>query len=171
MINERLIGELFNKDLALLRGLLHKNPLYIQDENKESERMFYYRNEDVREALFLSNLSKLHKYTHQKIAHAKKLYADRECDMLSDFVNAAWYYGLEANRNIPKTKAEYEYRQRCISSAISSLKKMEVSMVSLFILMDYSENTMCEWSTIFNDTVKCLYGLRKSDKTRFGQLK
>ena len=162
--------DLFNKELALLRGMLHKNPLYVLDEGAEGYKMFYYKNEDIKKAVFLNNMSKLHKYTHMKIAHAKQIYADRECDMISDFIDSAWYYCLEANRKIPKKKSEYEHRKKCISSSISCLKKMEVPMKSLFNLMEYSESTLREWSDLFNDTLKSLFGIRKSDKERFGNL-
>lgn len=162
--------ELFNKELALLRGLNHKNPLYISDKELEGRRIMYYKKEDIKKAIFLNNMSKLHDYTHRKIAHAKLIYADRECDMLSDLIDLAWHYSLESNKKIPKTKAEYDYRKKCISSSISCLKKMEVPMKSLFNLMGYSENTLREWSTIFNDTLKSLYGITKSDKERFKNL-
>lgn len=162
--------ELFNKELALLRGLLYRNPLYVSDKSAEERKMLYYRNEDIKKAAFLSNMSKLHKYTHKKIAHARQVYAYRECDMISDFIDQAWYYSLEANKKIPKTKAEYEHRKKCISSSISCLKKMEVPMKSLFNLMGYSESILREWSTIFNDTLKSLFGIRKSDKDRFEKL-
>lgn len=163
--------ELFNKELALLRGLNSKNPLYIPPEGVEERKMFYYKSEDIKKVAFLNNMSKLHDYTHRKIAHAKQLYTDRECDMLANFVDLAWYYSLEANRKIPKNKKEYEYRSRCLSYAISNLKKMEVPMKSLFNLMGYSENILKEWSTIFNETLKSVFGIKKSDKSRFGKLK
>ncbi len=162
--------ELCNKELALLRGLRNINPLYISDENLKELNMLYYKNEDIKKAIFLNNMSKLHNYTHRKIAHAKQLYADRECDMLSDLVNKAWYYSLEANKKIPTTKKEYEYRKKCISSSISCLKKMEIPMKSLFNLMEYSESILREWSVLFNDTLKSLFGIRKSDMIRFKNL-
>lgn len=163
--------ELFNKDLALLRGLRRKNPLYNQDDYNEEARIMYYKNEDIRKVKFLSNMSDLHKYTHKKIAHAKQLYSDRECAMLSDFVDIAWYSCIEANRKIPKNIKEFKKRSKHISNAISNLKKMEIPMVSMFNLMGYSEAILREWSDLFCDTLKSLYGIRKSDNKRFSNLK
>lgn len=163
--------DLFNKEIALLYGLNHRNPLYAPDKSAEERKMFYYKNDDIKKAAFLNNMSKLHDYTHRKIAHAKQLYVDRECDMIIQFMDLAWYYSLEANRKIPKTKKEYEHRRKCISSAISNLKKMEVPMKSLFNLMGYSESILREWSTLFNDALKSLFGIRRSDKERFESLK
>lgn len=162
--------ELFNKDLALLYGLLKKNPLYIPSENVE-KRMIYYKREDIEKVKYIKNMSELHKYTHQKIAHAKQLKLDKECDMLYDFVNRAFYSCIEANRIIPTNNKQFKTRSKHISNAISNLKKMEIPMISMFNIMEYSENTLREWSTLFNNTIKCIYGIRKSDNERFGNLK
>lgn len=162
--------DLFNYVLLLLRGMRNNNPLYTPNNCNEEIKMLYYKKEDIKKAVFLTNMSKLHNYTHKKIARAKQCYADRECDMLADFVNLAWHSCLEANKKIPTTKKEYEARRKHISTAISCLKKMEVPMKSLFNGMEYSENTLREWSTIFNDTLKSLYGIQKSDKKRFEDL-
>lgn len=163
--------DLFNHDLVLLRGLLYKNPLYNSCNDEMEYKIVYYKNEDIKNAKFLSNMSKLHNYTHRKIAHAKLIYADRECAMISDLIDYAWFYSLEANRKIPKTKKEYEHRKNCVSNAISCLKKIEVPLVSLFNLMEYSENILHEWSSLFSSTLKNLYGIKKSDNERFSKLK
>lgn len=162
--------ELFNKVLLLLYGLRKKNILYNLNYFQEERFIMYYKNDDLKKVKFLNNMSELHKYTHKRIAHAKKLYADRECDMLSDFVNMALYSCLEANKKIPTNKHELEIRSKYFSNAISNLKKMEIPMLSLFNLMDYSENILKEWSELFTYTLNSLYAIKKSDKNRFKNL-
>lgn len=64
--------DLFNKEIALLYGLNHRNPLYVPDKSAEERKMFYYKNDDIKKAAFLNNMSKLHDYTHRKIAQSYK---------------------------------------------------------------------------------------------------
>lgn len=161
----------FNNEIILLQGVNKRNPLYKANPYQEGRRIMYYRNIDIQKATFLKNMSKLHDYTHRKIAHAKKLYIDRECGMIAECVDNAWCNCLEANRRIPTTKKQYEHREECISNAIGSLKKIEVPLVSLFNLMGYSEATLKEWTELFNTTLKTLYALKRSDKKRFKDLK
>lgn len=161
--------ELFNNDIALFYGMLIKNPLYNKDDKRK--QLMYYKKEDIKKAKFLHNMSELHKYVHGKITHVKQTYEDQECAMLADFTDRAWYYCIEANRKIPTTKTELDHRLKSISNAISCLKKSEIPTKSLFLLMDYSESTIREWSILFDETLKCLFALRKSDIERFSDLK
>ena len=85
-------------------------------------------------------------------------------------MNDAWYQCVSANRKIPTTKQEVISRQKHISNAISDLHKMNRPMLSLFILMDYSEREMREWADLLTEQIRLLYALQKSDKKRFGKL-
>jgi len=44
-------------------------------------------------------------------------------------------------------------------------------MLALWNLMDYSENTMDEWSGLLDEEIRLLEGLKKSDKARYKGLK
>jgi hypothetical protein len=163
--------ELLNKELALLHGMNKKNPLYKENKEMEGRKIIYYQKHEIQKAQFLKNMSRFHDYTHRKISHAKRLYIDRECTMISEYVDNAWYYCLKANQKIPETKSEYECRKKCISNAISNIIKMEKPLFSLFNLMGYSEDILKEWSGLMSDELRLLRALRKSDKERFSDLK
>jgi hypothetical protein len=170
---DKIIGwcDEFNNELALLRGVAKRNPLYKEDKFKDGRRIMYYRKIDIQKADFLNGMSKLHDYTIRKIAHAKNIYNDRECAMIAECMDNAWYYCLEANMYIPTTKKQYERREEKLSNAISNLKKAEPPLVSLFNLMGYSESILREWTVMFNTTLTKIYALKKSDRKRFGDLK
>ena len=44
-------------------------------------------------------------------------------------------------------------------------------MLSLFTMLEYSENVMREWSRMLAEEIKLLTALQKSDKKRFNNLK
>lgn len=124
----------------------------------------------INETRFLKNMSELHRYTHGKVINAKSAYDDTQGNLLIDLVNEAFYHLILANRKIPVTKAEYIKRKEHISHSISTLRKMNRSLLFYFNLMQYSERVMNEWSAMLVQELKMLSGLQKSDKARFGNL-
>jgi len=163
--------ELLNKDIGLLRGILYKNPLYSPENKRNEKYIMYYSKKNINNATFLQKLSTFHRFTHQKIAHLKLKYADRESALICDNIDKAWYFALEANKKIPENKEEYEYREKCLNGAISCMGKAEVPLVSLFMMESFSENTLAKWSTSFAESLKYLFAIRKSDNERFKDLK
>lgn len=162
--------EYINKEIALLHGMLIVNSQYSEEDEKEVKQITYYKTSDINNAKFLCNMRELHRYSHTKVIHAKKDFDGFESSTIVSLVNDAWYQCVSANRKIPTTKQEVISRQKHISNAISDLHKMNRPMLSLFILMDYSEREMREWADLLTEQIRLLYALQKSDKKRFGKL-
>lgn len=124
----------------------------------------------INETEFLHNMSELHRYVHGKVVNAKNCYDDTDSALLIELVDEAFHSLMKANQKIPTTKDEFEKRTKRISTAISCLNKMNRPMLFYFNTMEYSENTMREWSDKLTSELKMLYSLQKSDKTRFKNL-
>lgn len=119
---------------------------------------------------FLRNMSELHRYTHGKVANAKMCYDSTQGKLLIDDVNDAFYHLMLANVKIPETHDEYVTRQKHLKQSLSSLNKMNRSLLLYFNVMQYSENVMNEWSDLLVNEMKLISGLMKSDKERFWKL-
>lgn len=163
--------EHINKEIILLHGMLKANSLYTDEDDLHVKYLMYYKREDIDNAKFLSNMRELHRYTHGKVIHANRQFDGFESATLIELVDDAWYHCIEANKKIPKTKAEYAIRRTHLSKSISCLRKLNRPMLSLFILMGYSERIMREWSGLLVDELKLITALQSSDKKRFGTLK
>ena len=119
---------------------------------------------------FLQNMVDLHRYTHSKVANAKMEFDDTEGALLVRVIDDALYYVVQANRKIPTTRKQYEERRENISKAIMCLKEMNRHLLSYFVLMQYSERIMNEWTLLLTQELKLLYAIQRSDKKRFGNL-
>lgn len=147
-------------------GLLNN---MIESENIECT-VSILDNYSINKALFLKNMSALHRYTHGKVTNATNLYDDTEGFILISLVDDAFYELMLANKKIPETKEEYEQRKQHISNAITYLKNMNRPMLFYFNLMQYSERVMVEWAKMLSEELKMLYSVQKSDRERFGKL-
>ena len=154
--------ELVNSEIKLLNRMLEgdkiKNSIMILDWNT------------INSVKFLSNMSKLHRYIHGKVINARNRYDDTAGSMLIRLADDAFYSIICANKKIPTTKKEYKERRKLVSNAISCLHKMQRQTIFYFNLMQYSENTLREWSDLITSEIKLLYALNKSDRERFSQL-
>lgn len=159
-----------NKEIALLHGMLKTNTFYTENDESRIKHIMYYKNEDINNAKFLSVMRALHRYTHGKAIRAKSEFDAFETRTMIELVDDAWYHCLEANKTIPENKSEYITRKNHISKAISCLHKLNRPLLSLFILMGYSESIMREWSELLTQELALLSALQKSDKKRFGKL-
>lgn len=154
--------ELVNSEIKLLNKMLEgdriKNSIMILDWNT------------INSVKFLSNMSKLHRYIHGKVINARNRYDDTTGSMLIRLADDAFYSIICANKKIPATKKEYDERRKLVSNAISCLYKMQRQTIFYFNLMQYSENTLREWSDLITSEIRLLYALNKSDRERFSQL-
>lgn len=162
--------ECINKEIVLLQGLLRANSQYSEIDEEGVDFIKYYKTSDISNAKFLQNMKELHKFSHAKVIRAKESFDGFESSTIIELVNDAWFYCISANEKIPETKKELSSRQKHISNAISDLHKMNRPMLSLFVLMNYSENEMREWADLLNEQLRLLYALQKSDKNRFSKL-
>ena len=124
----------------------------------------------INNAMFLKNMSELHRYTHGKVTNAHTVYDGTEGSLLISLVNNAFYELILANKKIPETKQEYEQRRQHISNSITYLREMNRPMLFYFNLMQYSERIMTEWSDLLVSELKMLAALQRSDKERFKTL-
>ena len=163
--------EHINKEIALLKGMLKSNPCYNEEDELGIKLIMYYKNSNIAGTKFLSNMKDLLDFSHSKIIHVKKDFDGFESATIIELVGDAWYHCISANQKIPENAEEYKNRKEHISDAISCLHKLNRPMLSLFILVGYSENTMREWSNLLVEEIRLLTALQKSDKKRFGSLK
>lgn len=154
--------ELLNKEMLLLS--------YMRESEGEVPTMAILDWNAVKSANFIRNMSELHRYTHSKVTNANMNYDGTQGALLIGLVNDAFYYVIEANKRIPKTRKQYETRRQNISNAIAKLKALNREMLFYFNLMKYSEKVMTEWSNLLTQEIKMLCALQKSDKKRFDSL-
>jgi len=159
-------SNLVDKEVSLLNNLV-KGENVVVDMNK----IMTIDWRRVESASFLSNMSRLHKVVHGKAIHIPNAYDSFDTNILIHCVDDAWYNLLKANEKYPRTKDDYEKRRTRISEAISDLYKMQRPLVSFFNIMEYSENTIKDISTMLNNEIKMLVRLQKNDKERFAKLK
>lgn len=156
---------LIRKELILL------NKRILDDTKDEDIEMFMILDwQFIGKSEFCQNMCNLHRYTHGKVTNANCGFDSTHGSLLIDLVDSALYNVMKGNYKVPKTKAEYEKRAKCISTAISALKAMNRPLLFYFNVMHYSEEVMKTWSNMITKEIKLLCGLQQSDKKRFSEL-
>ena len=125
----------------------------------------------IYKAKFMANMMELHRSVHGKVIKAPMKDDDSYNYLFVTLIDDALYELCEANRNVPKTAKEYQARRRHISTAISNLNKCQRPMVYFFSVHEYSNEVIKQMSKLLSTELKLLYGLNKSDKIRFSNLK
>lgn len=154
--------EMINHEFALLYGVAKINgkpPMFFSMPRRKIERLN-----------FLKKMCALHKYTYQKLGHAPEYTREGIGEPISKLVNNALFNVFDANNIVPQTKEQAESRAKRLQAAIDSLNAMQTPMLALWNIMDYSENTMDEWSGLLDEELKLLEGLKKADKERYKNL-
>ena len=119
---------------------------------------------------FLSNMSSLHRYIHGKVVAGRNTYDDTSGALLIQLVNEAFWLICKANQRIPKTKKEFEQREKHLRTAIRKLYQLDNASLQYFNLMQYSERVMVEWNEMLQCEIRLVLGLMRSDKGRFRDL-
>lgn len=140
---------------------------YMHDDKNITCEISILDRQAINNAIFLRNMSVLHRYTHGKVVNASTKYNSTHASLLISLVDDAFYELICANKKFPTNKLECEERKNHISNAIKFLKEMNRPMLFYFNIMDYSEKIMIEWSELLADELKMLIALQKSDKKRF----
>lgn len=157
-------SELFNYEIALICGIIKKTreevPMFVALPKQKIQRL-----------AFLQTMSELHKYTYTKIGHAPDRCKDTLSNRISDFIDTALYEIVMANRKIPENRTEAEERESRIQASIDALNGLQRPLLSLWNIMDYSENVMDEWAGLLDKEIKLLEGLKAADKIRYKNLK
>lgn len=156
--------EKINREIALIWGVT-KRP-------KEEQPMFIaLPKAKMKRLAFLETLAELHKYTYTKIGHAPDYCKDTLSNRIADFIDTALYEVILANHHIPTTKAEAQERENHLQAAINSLNGMQRPLLSLWLIMEYSEATMDEWAGLLDKELRLLDGLKTADRERYKNLK
>lgn len=122
------------------------------------------------DAKFLNNMSKLHRMIYTKITSLPLIVRNTNGTLLMELADEAFYRVCHANRFVPLNEKMYQNRRNDLFKALSCLRQMEQPMMSLFNIMNYSENTMTEMASMLNTETKLIKGLIKSDESRFADL-
>lgn len=122
-------------------------------------------------AKFMSNMVELHRFVHGKVVKAPIKDDDSYNYLFISLIDDALFELCEANHRVPKTAAEYQTRRQHISKAISDLNKCQRPMVYFFSMHEYSNEVIKQMSELLSAELKMLYGVNKSDKIRFANLK
>lgn len=157
------LADMLNREIALIFGVQKREgvrPMIIILPTKKMERL-----------AFLKKMSELHKFTYQKIGHAPTDCKDFVSDEIALCADTALCSVVLANNKIPETREEADHRATHLQNAIDNLNAMQRPLLSLWNIMDYSENIMDEWAGLLNEELKILEGLKKADQTKYKNLR
>lgn len=153
-----------NRVFALVWGVTKWNeetmPMIIHLPKKKMRRLE-----------FLKTMAELHRYTYVKIGHAPQYCKDTLSEQIAGFVDTALCEVVLANHKEPATQSEAKERAAHVQAAIRSLNGMQRPLLALWLIQDYSENEMNDWSGLIDKEIKLLEGLKRSDTARFKNLK
>ena len=87
-----------------------------------------------------------------------------------NLADEALYRVCHANRFVPTNKKMVENRREDLSIAYDCIRQMQQPMISIFNIMNYSENTMIEMASKLDSELRLLKGVLQSDKKRFANI-
>lgn len=121
----------------------------------------------VREMVFLDNMSKLQRYTYQKISHVPRKYYDYVSGEIVHCVNNAWYAVLTGNSIIPQSKEEAAEREKLFRYAKEQINLMQRPLYALWNVENFSEREMDEWAGMLDGELRLLTGVIEADAERY----
>ena len=136
----------------------------------EGQYMFILDYGAIEKLECMKSASTLHKIIYSKMISIPTTPRNTKGSYLMDMADEMLYRISEGNRNIPKTKEEYEKREKNFSRALNCLKSMESPLMSVFNLMNYSDESMEQIAGLVTETAKLLRGIMDSDEKRFSNL-
>lgn len=154
--------DLICRNIALMGGFLMPK--------KKTRRLLVIDWDAMENVQYLKKLSIFHRYIHTKVITAVNDLDNVETAMLIQLIDDALYRAILGNSIYPKVLSEYKLRERHLEQAIVDLYSLQIPMLSYFNIMEYSEGVMENWCNLWDDCVKLLKGVKKSDKKRFGNL-
>lgn len=157
------IRDCVNREYALIYG--------VAGWKEEPPKMMILPRDKIKQLAFLGVMSRLHKFTFQKIGHAPQGCYDSVTVRIKDFVTEALYDLVMANRQIPTNRQQAEEREAYINAALDNLNAMQRPLFALWNIMDYSEDTMDEWAGLIDEEIRILTGLKDKDRERYKSLK
>lgn len=156
-------AEMFNYELSLIWGVAKFSP-------EEKPVLISYPKNKIKKLKFLDTMCKLHRFTYEKIGHAPMYCKDTLSDRIADFIDTALCEVIFANEVFPQSKAEAEERAKHLITATDALNGLQRPLLSLWNIMECSENIMREWSDLLDSELRLLEGLKNADKERYKHL-
>lgn len=121
--------------------------------------------------IFVWKMQELVRYFYPKLSHVPLEYKDALTSECLHLIREALYHVMEGNRIIPKTKKQYEQRAKHFRQADAALNGLQVPLLSVWVIMKYSEREYNQQAELLNEEIKLLRGVMKSDKQRYADLK
>lgn len=154
------ICDKFNSVLELLYQMQLKSSKYNKDDDHGVMKMRYYTDAEIENAIFLSKLRQLHRFTHSKHIRLSPIARDAESGLLVSLINDAWYHAVKGNKFNVRTQKEQ--RLKYFDSAIKSLHKAERPLFDLLNNETFSNNEMNEWMKLYDECEKLLFSVRQN---------
>lgn len=162
----KFLTDLINKEIRLIIGVIKKCNGYKEKE-VTIPVMKVCRYCDMKNVLFLNNLSELQKIVYKIAIQTSKRYTDAEIDMLVSLSRSAFFYAFEGNGIFIDSEYTYNRRRKCISSAISDLYAMNRPIKELGYTDVFSEKDLKAICDLITESLKILKSIKASDEKRF----
>jgi hypothetical protein len=121
--------------------------------------------------IFVWKMQELTRYFYPKLCRVPLEYKDALTSECLHLIREALYHVMEGNRIIPKTKKKYEQRAKHFRLADAALNGLQIPLLSVWVIMKYSEREYDQQAELLNEEIKLLRGVMKSDKQRYADLR
>ena len=157
-----------NGVLKILHDMQLASSKYDPEKDVGLTMMRYYTEAEIENAAFLTAIRDLHRMTHGKVLRLPAMARDAEAGLLLRFIDTAWYCAAYGNKMRLDDDHEREIRRKVFSNALSALNKAQRPLFNIFSIGSYSNEEMKDWVQLFNDSVRLLAAVQKSDRQRTG---
>lgn len=122
---------------------------------------------------FVYNAFLLERHTYQVCAKFPQRYRFSLAKDMIETANKIHKYTRNTNRIFPKSKDDYEKRERLIGQALDELDSMTNQIHLTIDLVSFKKNKdykIGRWCGLVDDQIKLLKGLKKSDREKKNKL-
>ena len=162
----KFLTDLINKEVRLIMGVIKKCNGYKEKE-VTIPVMKVCRYCDLKNVLFLNNLSELQKIIYKIAIQTSKRYTDAEIEMLVSLSRSAFFNAFEGNGIFIDSEYTYNRRRKCISSAISDLYAMNRPIKELGYTDVFSEKDLKNICDLITNSLKILKSIKARDEKKF----
>lgn len=159
------------KKMAIWSDMINEEIKYLSRlgglQEGEVKHIFILDYKAVQEADFIRVMCELHKLIYSKTISLPDMARSTNGTLLMNLADEALYRVCHANRFVPTNKKMVENRKEDLSIAYDCIRQMQQPMISIFNIMNYSENTMIEMASKLDSELRLLKGVLQSDKKRF----
>lgn len=162
------------KKMAIWSDMINEEIKYISRlgglQEGEVKHIFILDYKAAQEADFIRVMCELHKLIYSKTISLPDMARSTNGALLMNLADEALYRVCHANRFVPTNKKMVENRKEDLSIAYDCIRQMQQPMISIFNIMNYSENTMIEMASKLDSELRLLKGVLQSDKKRFANI-